>query len=50
MIEVTRPKDERTGRPNRKRVLMKIGTKQYHMANKEARHLRNQLNRMKLDR
>ena len=50
MVEVTRPKNPETGKPNRKRVLVKFGIRQYHMSNKEARHMRNQLNRMNLDR
>lgn len=49
MVEVTRPKNPKTGKPNRKRVLVKLGQHHYHMSNKEAKHMRSQLNRMNLE-
>ncbi len=50
MISIKRCKLEKRGRDRiRNRLILTIGTNKYHITREEARKLRNQLNRFKLE-
>lgn len=49
MVSITKARDEERARDRkRKRLLLQIGPKKYHLSQKEGRRLRGQLNRMTL--